>query len=320
MPEQQLTAAEFNEQFLRIAENHQDGIIKGASTEGGDFIRYQIRENGFFRNVIKPDPITDGQFDRQVDDDNPIRIEDMEPSSPGAKSCPFEDTPDIAPFRGRRFIVRFSKITTPEFRKNVDQLRTYRMDLRQVITDNALKDMETEEDARLIVTADRIVGAVGGVGLAGVAQNHEIVGRVSRTSYKGIRNYLEDLDLVNGIVLINRHTSTEFLGWKHDEIGGPLAETLFTEGLRGLPKMEIMGMPHLATIKRILVPDYVAYLFTEQSYLGKAYQLVEPTMFVKKEKDMITFSAQEKIGFSTTPSKFVTRVEFSRPVALPAAA
>ncbi len=311
MAETTLTSAEFNEEFLRVADAHPGGLLKGASTEGGEHIRWKIRENGFFRNIIPPDPITDGQFDRQVDDDNPARIEEMEPESPGAKSCPFEDTPDTAPFRGRRFLVRFSKITTPEFKKNIDQLRTYRMDLRQVITDNALKDMETEEDARLIVTSDRIIGAIGGNGLAGVPQNHQITGRVSRTSYKGIRNYLEDLELVNSVALINRKTSTEFLGWKHDEIGGPLAETLFTEGLRGLPKMEIMGIPHLATIKRTMVPDYVVYLYTEKNYLGKAYQLVEPTMFVKKEKDMITFSAQEKLGFTIGNVRGVARVIFT---------
>lgn len=298
MSAQQLTAAEFNEQFLRHAEDHPSGLIKGASAEGSDHLKWKIRENGFFRNAIPPDPISDGQLDREVDNDEPIRIEDMEPESPGAKSCPFEDTPDTAPMRGRRYVVRFSKITTPEFQKNIDQLRTYRMDLRQVITDNALKDMEVEEDARLIATCDRIVGAIGGNGLSGAPQQHQIQGRIARTSYKDVRNFLEDLELANSLALINRRTSTEFLGWKHDEIGGPLAETLFTEGLRGLPKMEIMGIPHLATIKRHLVPDYVIYLFTEKNYLGKAYQLVEPTMFVKKEKDMIMFSAQEKLGFT----------------------
>lgn len=302
---------EFNEAFISFTEQAPDGYIKGASTRGGNYVRWKLRENGFFRNIIPPDPISDSQFDRQLDYDEPVVIEDMEPESPGAKSIPFADTPDSAPFRGRRFMVRFATITTPEFLKNIDELRTYKMDLRQVITDNALKDMETEEDARLIATSDRIVGSVGGNGLAGVPQNHEIAGRIQRPGYKNILNHLEDLELNNGIFLMNRHTAKEFLGWDHDEIGGPLAQTLFSEGLRGLPKMEIMGIPHLATIKRDLVPDFVIYQYAEKSYMGKAYQLQEPTMYVEKKKDTIRFCAQEKLGFTISNVKSNSRVIFT---------
>ncbi len=304
------SAAEFNDEFIRLVEGSGDGHVKGASARGGDYVRWKLRENGFYRNICPPDPVTDSQFDRQLDYDEPVIIEDMEPESPGAKSIPFNDTPDSRPFRGRRFMVRFCKITTPEFVKNIDELRTYKMDLRQVITDNALKDMETEEDARLITTVDRIVGAIGGNGLAGVPQNHQVQGRIVRPSYKDLKNHLEDLQLNNGIFLMNRHTSTEFLGWDHDEVGGELAQTLMTEGLRGLPKMQIMGIPHLATIKRTLVPDFVIYQFAEKSYMGKAYQLQEPTMYVEKRKDIIRFCAQEKLGFTIAPRKFDTRVEF----------
>jgi len=314
------SAAAFNEAFIQLVENSGDGIVKGASARGGDYVRWKLRENGFFRNICPPDPITDSQFDRQLDYEEPVRIEDMEPESPGAKSINFSDTPDTAPFRGRRFMVRFCKITTPEFLKNVDELRTYRMDLRQVITDNALKDMESEEDSRLITVVDRIVGNVGGNGLAGVPQNHQVAGRIQRPSYKNILNHLQDLQLNNGMFLLNRHTATEFLGWDHDEIGGPLAQTLFSEGLRGLPKLEVMGIPHLATIKRTLVPDYVVYQFTEKSYLGKAYQLQEPTMFVERRNDIIRFCAHQKLGFTIAPSKFDTRDEFKRRVVRPTAA
>jgi hypothetical protein len=305
------SAAEFNEAFIRIVEGAGDGHVKGASAKGGNYVRYRLRENGFFRNILPTEPITDDQFDRQLDYDEPVKIEDMEPESPMAKSVPFNDTPDLQPFRGRRFAVRFAKITTPEFLKNIDELRTYEMDLRQVITDNALKDMETEEDARFIATVDRVVGPSTGNGLAGVPQNHEIVGRIVRPSYKNILHHLQDLDLNNGMFLLNRHTAVEFLGWDHDEWGGPGSETMMTEGLRGLPKNAPFGVPHLYTIKRAIIPDYVVYQFAEKSYMGKAYQLQEPTMYVKKEKDIIRFCAQEKLGFTIANVRSAARVLFT---------
>jgi hypothetical protein len=43
----------------------------------------------------------------------------------------------------------FHPVTTPEFTKDINELRTYRMDLRQVITDNSLKDIQTEEDGNM---------------------------------------------------------------------------------------------------------------------------------------------------------------------------
>jgi hypothetical protein len=44
--------------------------------------------------------------------------------------------------------VNFSKITTPEFRRDTSCLRDYQMDLRQVILDNPLRDDDTPPAAQ----------------------------------------------------------------------------------------------------------------------------------------------------------------------------
>jgi len=311
--EQAIPTEQFNPAFVAAVENQEpNSMMKGASTRGGDFLRYRLRENGFQRNIITLSPLgSDAKFDRQVNHDEPVMVEDMEPESPGAKAIPFNAAPDTTMYRGRRYEIRFCPITTPEFVKNIDELRTYKMDLRQVVTDNALRDIETEEDARLITTCDRIVGTTTGVGLAGVQQNHEIVGRIARPNYKQIINYLQDLMLNNGMFLCNRHTATEFLGWDRNEIGGDMAQTLFSEGLRGLQKFAPMGVPTLATIKQTLVANDVFYLFTESGYLGKGYQLTEPTLYVEKKVDTIRIRAQEKIGWSIGNVRGVCRVKFN---------
>ena len=59
-------------------------------------------------------------------------------------------SPLTAYYCGKKFKVHFSKITTPEFTKGVDNLRTCDLDLRALITNNAVKDIQNEED-RLII-------------------------------------------------------------------------------------------------------------------------------------------------------------------------
>lgn len=167
-------------------------------------VRRRIRENGFGRLILPFKPVTDADLNQLPDTELPVIIEEMEPESPGAKAISFNDTADTAFYRGDKFVVYFCKITTPEFTKNVDELRTYKSDLRGVITDNALKDMHTEEDSRFIKNIDRIVGSTSGVGEAGVQQNFEVTGLIHRNTYPDILSYLEDRNLNNGVYLMNR--------------------------------------------------------------------------------------------------------------------
>lgn len=141
-----------------------------------------------------------------------------------------------------------------EFTKDINELRTYRMDLRQVITDNMLKDIQTEEDGKFIAVCDEIVGPNNGVGASGQQQHFSIPGGVTRDNYVDALTKLEDLDLNNGVVLMNRKTVKQFLKWDRSEIGGDLSQDLFKEGLTKLGDASIMGVKHIFTIKRNLEP------------------------------------------------------------------
>lgn len=301
----------FNRELLEAIQDAPDGVLKTASTAGSNMIRRKIRENGFARSIIPPKTVSNEDLDRLPNTDAPAIIEDMEPLSPGAKSISFDDTADTAFYSGDKFVVYFDKITTPEFTKNVNELRTYRMDLRAVITDNALKDVQRTEDSRFIKAVDRIVGSTAGVGLSGRQQNFNITGGLTRSTYKTALSVLEDADLNNGVFLMNRKTAKSFLGFTRDEIGGDLAQDLFTDGLAALKEAKIHGVRHLFTIKRDLVPDNVVYLFTEPDYLGRWYQLQDTTMYVEKKKDILRFSAQETLGVSFANVAGVAKVTFT---------
>lgn len=231
-----------NRKLLDQITDSPDGEVKFASTAGTNMIRRRIREEGFTRRIIPPVQVTNDDLNRVLEHDRPVIIEDMEPLSKGAKSISFGDTADIQQYSGNKFACVFNPITTPQFVKDINELRTYRMDLRQVITDNSLKDIQTEEDGKFIAGCDTICGPVvsggaPGVGLAGVQQNFECVpsgyletaapNGWNRFSYAKVLSVLENQNLNNGIILMNRKTAKQFLTFDRSEIGGDLAQELF---------------------------------------------------------------------------------------------
>ena len=170
------------------------------------------------------------------------------------------------------------------------------MDLRQVVTDNALKDIETEEDTQFINTVNTICGPSNGVGAGGIQQNFTLTGGFERDQYVEVLNGLENVYLNNGVILMNRRTAKNFLKWGRDEIGGDLAEKLLTDGLTALTEAKLFGIKHLFTIKRHLVPDNTVFVFAEPNFLGKFYELQQTCMFIEKKKDILRVSARETIG------------------------
>ena len=293
-----------------------DGEIKQAAAAGTNMIRRRIREDGFLRNILPPEIVTNADLDRVVNSDKPVIIEDMEPLSPGAVSIPFGGSADSVFFYGNKFTVQFNPVTTREYVKDINELRTYRMDLRQVITDNALKDVQAREDGDFITLVDSVVGAnpanwggITGTGAAGwgtnpsvsnvgIYQNWNIYGGFTRDNYVEAQKVLWNQNLNNGVFLLNRTTGSNWLKLSRDQAGGDLSQDLFKNGMKALTSQEIFGIKHLFTIKRDLVPDNTIYGFTEPGFLGRFYELTRLTMYVKKEKDFIRFSARETIGLS----------------------
>lgn len=317
--EENLNIEVLNQEILDHITDSDDGHNKEASSAASNMIRRRIREDGFARNIMPAKTVTNEQLDRVPDHDRPVIIEDMEPGSKGAKSIPFGDSADTSFYYGNKFVCTFNVITTPEFTKDINELRTYRMDLRKVITDNALRDMQTEEDYQFINTVDQIVKPQAGFGAGGAGQINPNVGayatansavttapqygvinanggHFTREQYVNVLSMLENQSLNNGVILMNRKTAKTFLTFDRSEVGGDLSQTLFTDGLSGLQEAKIFGVKHLFTIKRDIVPDNTIYLFAEPDYLGRFYTLQDPTMYVEKKKDILRFSARETLS------------------------
>ena len=315
-----------NKEIIDAISDADEGNIKSASTAGSNMIRRRIREDGFARNIIAPKTVTNDMLDRVPEHDRPVMIEDMEPDSKGAKSIPFGDSADTEFYYGTKYLCVFNVITTPEFTKDINELRTYKMDLRRVITDNALRDIQQEEDTRFIEVINTVCGnypqnntagtVAGANGQSGHNQAYTVklatasAGDITRKEYVNCLSHLENNNLNNGVFLMNRKTAKEFLKMDRSEAGGDLSQELLVSGLKALSEATVFGVRHLFTIKADLVPNMEVYHFAEPEFLGRFYTLQDPTMYVEKKKDILRFSARETISVTIANLSGVARTKF----------
>jgi len=325
-----------------------DGALVKQSAAATSVVRRRIREDGFQRKILPFVKITNADLAYLPDSELPAVIEEIEPDSPAAKSIGYNDSPDTVLFRGEKFVVLINIITTEELTKNVNELRTYKNDIRQMMTDNMLRDIHTEEDSKFLQHVRRICGGItggaynnpegtpdGGYGggqvgispayLAGnvpgspANQYVSIDAPITRESYKITRNFLEDRDLNIGVALVNRRTANQFLGMGRNELGGDKAQELALKGLSALEKFEFMGINHIATIKRDLVANGEVFQFASPDYLGRAYMLEDIKITIKKDYDIIRMRAQEQVGLTIGNTNGVQRIQFKseRPLTQP---
>jgi hypothetical protein len=272
------------------------GLEKRAIDAVNDFTRTKMREDGFYRRIIPPLQITNDELDRQVDTDKPVKVVDKEPDSPAAISLPFANLPINIYIKGPRYRVLFDRVVTPRFTKDVDELRTWIMDIRQVLSDNSIKDILAEEDTKFLTAVNTaLVGQDVILPTSGVAQFVGIGGGITRETmqdaFKVMPRTPSHLEVHT--VLINNITIREVMKWDRDEMGGDFSQDLVRNGWS---EQEFMNARWIITIKRDLVPDDHIYMFSDPKFIGKSYLLEDTTMYIKREAYLLEFFAYETIG------------------------
>jgi hypothetical protein len=165
-----------NEALFEKLASRDSIMVKEAIDNVNDFTRTKMREDGFMRRIMPPVPISNDELDRQYWTDKPVKVVDKEPDSPAAISIPFATLPMNLYIRGPRYLVMLQRIATPRFTKDTDELRTWIMDIRQVLSDNAIKDMLAEEDGKFITAFNSALVAQNSVvPTSGVAQWQRLV-------------------------------------------------------------------------------------------------------------------------------------------------
>lgn len=287
------------------------GMEKNALDAVNEFTRVRVREDGFYRKIIPPVQVSNDDLDRQVDTDKPVVVVDKEPGSPAAISIPFATLPINVYIRGPRYRVQFDRIVTPRFVKDIDELRTWQMDIRQVLSDNAIKDMLAEEDSKFLTAVNTaLVGANQVVPTSGVIQWETVWGGISRDTVQEALKIMPKTPshLEVNTVLVNNVTIREILKWGYDEAGGELSGDFLKNGWS---EIDLMNCKWIVTIKRDLVPDDTMYFFGDPRFIGKNYLLEDTTMHIKREAFMIEFFAYETCGGTIGHTGGLARADFA---------
>lgn len=296
--------------FEKLA-SRDSSLEKQAVDAVNDFTRTKMREDGFYRRIMPPIPLSNDDLDRQVDTDKPVKIVDKEPDSPAAISIPFATLPTNLYIRGDRYRVTFDRIVTPKFTKDVDELRTYHMDIRQILSDNAIKDMLAEEDGKFISAVNTaLVGAGTTVPTSGVIQYKQLSGGVTRSnlwdSFKIMPGTPSNLEVHS--VLLNNITIKEVAKLNRNDMGGDLSEEIMRNGWT---YSEFMGVQWIITIKKGLVPTGTMYHFADPKFIGKSYLIEDTTMYIRREAYFIEFFAYETLGGTIGHTSGLARVDFT---------
>lgn len=296
--------------FEKLA-SRDSNLEKQAVDAVNDFTRTKMREDGFYRRIMPPIPLSNDDLDRQVDTDKPVKIVDKEPDSPAAISIPFATLPTNLYIRGDRYRVTFDRIVTPKFTKDVDELRTWHMDIRQILSDNAIKDMLAEEDGKFISAVNTaLVGSETTVPTSGVIQYKELSGGVTRSnlwdSFKIMPGTPSNLEVHS--VLLNNITIKEVAKLNRNDMGGDLSEEIMRNGWT---YSEFMGVQWIITIKKGLVPTGTMYHFADPKFIGKSYLIEDTTMYIRREAYFIEFFAYETLGGTIGHTSGLARVDFT---------
>lgn len=288
-----------NEMVVDAYQNNDPVLIKRASDAMNGYIRTQILEDSFMRQILPAVTITNDELDNSLDLRKPWKIIEVEPNSVGAMTVQFGTVPDTYYPEGKKVPVYFNRVLTPAYTKDVDELRCWKMDLRQILCDKQTKLMAWEEDRRFINAVENAIKA--SISTAAGKTSFNPFGLAVRFSQGLTRSNLIDMmgimertpnHLQPAKLLMNTTTRREFMKLTHEDVGQRTGDLLFN----GISSSDFQGVEIVATNKNDLVPDGRIYQFADPKFLGKHYLLQDTTMYVENKAFQIKWFQYKASG------------------------
>lgn len=283
-----------------------DEQVKSAAAAATKATRTTIKEESFQPVIMPFMDVTNDDLDYNSDSEISGKWFELEADTRGARIVPYNTSPITVNYRAEKYLVIISQMITPEYAKNVNELRGYKTDVQAMIQDSMLRDLHTMQDTFLINTVDRTVGErvlLGSPGWTTESQHVEIDAGFNRDSVSRIDSFMVERTLPDHLHLCNARTLKEYLAWKHDEVGGPDAQGVLRKGFKYHEKLEFFGANWVPTIKRTLVTNGTIYTFTHPDYLGKACMLEDIKVTIKKDWDIIRMRADQQTGLTFSVSR-----------------
>lgn len=285
------------DQFLQLLDDPR--TAKEAADRASDFTRVYLYDEGIVRRVMPPMPIRDDQLTRTVNDPRPMYVVDREVASPGAISIPYGKTPEGFQLGAERYAVGFARIASRRYYADVDELRTWIIDLRQLFADRAAKMVMYEEDRKFIRTSNSAM--TGRDTTNPFSDNVQWESDPSPIDTESFVEFLKQMPRgldgqapATAVGLLNHITLLELSKIDYFE-GGSVVEGIIKDGFSWT---RFRGLDFLQTNRRGLIPDNTLFGFASPDFLGKHFSIQEPTMHVKREYWMLSYFLYENIGAS----------------------
>jgi hypothetical protein len=308
----------FNDTFVEMIRT---GLSKDAAVSAQQYTRNKLREESFAEKIITPIDISNDELDKSADPELLVKWCDREPDQTPAVSVPLGVVPDGFQFKGTRFPVYFSRIVSPLFSKDIDKLRGYDYDIRQILLENSTKDIATEIDTTFIETVNKHLGVINTnntLNQMSLPQYVSISGGITRSNLADAFRVIQRLKVpfgptqpdggqTKGLMLMNNITAMELTKFERSEIGGDLSQKIFVEGL---PSTTILGVKTIYTLKNDLIPDNTIYFFSSEEFFGKYFRLQPLTVFMENKAYFLQFFQYLNIGMAIGNVRGAVRVDF----------
>jgi len=293
---------ELQQLFCEYMTSGDESLKKRAEYAVNSHVREKMRENGIVRSNLLPAlKITPADLDRHEDPVIKRKFVEKEPDTT-ATWVPFYGMSDSQLIKGQLGEVRFGKIESVEHVCNIADLMTYRYDIRAILNEFDIKEMQKQEDSCFITQINALAAANP------ATQDIQLYGGLTKTNWASATQQFP-IDIPLKYALMNNHTAKEFLKWDYvaDFGFGTDGSKAFNSGA----PTKVQGINIIGTMKSDLVPFGIVYFFGREDFVGKFYELQEPTTFTKAEKDYIQFQSYEIVGLSVINTRSFIKCTFN---------
>jgi hypothetical protein len=294
------TSQQINSSFVSKLER---GQTKEAADAGTQFIRTKLRQAAAVRELIAPEGVDQEDLDRDENTDQPKIIIDKEPDSV-ATYMQLHGTGRRTWFKGPRYAVYFGKIESQRFTKSKFELMTYKSNIRDILSENSIKDMADQEDTYFANLVDALIAANPSV--------QRTSGAFQSSTFKVAGQAFVRRQLPAGKMLMTKEQYLNAIDLPATSVGDAIAGRHFDEGIDASQKL--WGFPVVTTIKSNIYDPDKAWLFAPQApnnYLGNFFLLQDATLYVKMEADIVTFWSYECLGLGVANRLSVQEIEFA---------
>jgi hypothetical protein len=307
---------ERNSAFLNDLLSSDAGISKMASEDINNWLRTYQRQDGVWRKMIPPTPVTSADFGEAVDTREPFIINTIIPKSMGATTVNFDTGTATTSMYADKYQVFLQRIMTPKYRIDKMYLAAYKGDLISVFKDLSMQDILQTEDYMGISLTNATAGTLGRKNEATGIKHYVNAGApITLDSIKfGVQGLTISKDNINPTQgLVHRSFWWELIGAiKACMVGDRLAEDTVLGKTRVLEE-SLMGIAWRTALDSDLVPPNMMYIFASPEYCGDFLTYEDASVFTKVE-DNIWFEmfAHETIGMSMPYGGCLVRVDFDK--------